>query len=134
MNLLPSLPLRDLRPGWKEVTEDYCAHFEGNMTVCVPKGYSSNGASIPRWFQPIVGRPWESEYAEAALVHDWYCDVSDALECYNHRVTGDSVFWYLLSRNGVPYWHSVLMYYAVRMNGIIHFFLTKPIKRCLSKR
>ena len=135
MNMLSDLPLRDMdESGWKALTEDYCVQFAGDISICVPKGYSSNGASIPRWLHWLVGTPWLSDYAEAALVHDWFCDTSTYSAGYNHRVMGDGIFWYLLHRNNVPYWKSALMYYAVRMNGILHFFITLPVKRWLRKQ
>ena len=90
MNMLDGLPLRDHpeKEGWKTLTQDYCITFPGGTSVCVPKHYESNGASIPCWLHWLVGKPWESDFAEAALVHDWFCDVASKEAGYNHRVMG----------------------------------------------
>jgi hypothetical protein len=40
----------------------------------VPKGYVSNGASIPQLFWSIIGGPWDGRYRNPAIVHDYYCD------------------------------------------------------------
>lgn len=124
---LTQLPLKDVdeKGEWKETTRECKIVFPGGATSVVPPGYRSNGASIPKWLQPVVGAPWKSDYAEAALHHDYFCDVSDTIDDYNLRVQGDATFWNILRMNAVPYWKSMLMYYAVRWNGIIHFFVTK---------
>ena len=38
----------------------------------VPAGYQTDGASIPRFFQPLIGGPWTEAYIKAAVVHDFY--------------------------------------------------------------
>jgi hypothetical protein len=38
----------------------------------VPAGYQTDGATIPMFFQPVVGGPWTDGYIKAAVVHDFY--------------------------------------------------------------
>jgi hypothetical protein len=40
--------------------------------ICVPRGYESDGASVPRLFWRFF--PPSGQYTGAALVHDWLCD------------------------------------------------------------
>ena len=83
--------------------------------VVIPKGYSFDGASIPRWMWSFIGSPFEPTLMKAACVHDWYCEHS--AECYQSRVIGDAVFFYLLTKAGVARWRRVLMYLGVRLNS-----------------
>lgn len=45
---------------------------EGTKFV-VRKGFTSDGASIPRFLRWWVGDPWTGEYVEAAILHDAMC-------------------------------------------------------------
>lgn len=39
--------------------------------VLVPQGFLTDGASIPRWIQPLIGSgPFDGAYDAAAIVHD----------------------------------------------------------------
>lgn len=33
----------------------------------------TDGASIPPWAQPIIGKPFDSQFVKAAAIHDHYC-------------------------------------------------------------
>lgn len=41
----------------------------------VPSGAVVDGASIPRVFWSLVGGPWDGDYRDASVIHDWYCAV-----------------------------------------------------------
>ena len=41
----------------------------------VPAGAETDGASIPRWLWSIVGSPFTGKYRDAAVIHDYFCDV-----------------------------------------------------------
>ncbi len=38
----------------------------------VNSGFKTDGASIPRWAQWFAGEPFEPDYLQAAVLHDWY--------------------------------------------------------------
>lgn len=38
----------------------------------VPAGFQTDGASIPLFFQPLIGGPWTENYVNAAVIHDYY--------------------------------------------------------------
>lgn len=40
----------------------------------IPKGYCFDGASVPVFFQRIIGAPTDNEFLIAALVHDVLCE------------------------------------------------------------
>jgi hypothetical protein len=83
--------------------------------VTVPANYRFDGASIPRCLWSLIGSPFDPDLILAACVHDWYCD--HTANCYPCRVIGDAVFFFLLTKAGVPRWRRVLMYLGVRLNS-----------------
>ena len=83
--------------------------------VTVPAGYHFDGASIPRCLWSLIGSPFDPDLILGACVHDWYCEHS--ANCYQSRVIGDAVFFYLLTKAGVAHWRRVLMYLGVRLNS-----------------
>jgi len=86
------------------------------LTLCdidVPKGFITDGASIPRglwWLFPPVGR-----YFKAAVVHD-YLLTSGSYFSYANLKFRDA-----LEEQGVKPWVTFLMYHAV----VIHFMFKK---------
>ncbi len=84
----------------------------------VPKGFPSDGASIPSFTWMIVGHPFGS-YLEAAVVHDYLC--------FEDKVVSkkrDWVFLDAMKTQGVEGWKRNVMFRAVRMFGGIHKLLT----------
>jgi len=80
--------------------------------VSVPKGFRTDGASIPRPLWPIIGHPMDPEYYPAAVVHDYlYCQQRMT------RRQADCVFRELLERLGVAAWRCWAMYVGVRLGG-----------------
>ena len=57
----------------------------------VPEGYVSDGASIPRVLWSAVGGPLDGAYRDAALIHDFYCDVMEHSWEQTHRVFFDGM-------------------------------------------
>ena len=75
-------------------------------------GLTTDGASIPGFFQPFVGQPFEQQFIKAAVIHDHYCD----RHVRSWRVT-HKVFYEGLVNQGVPEGKAKLMYYAVYLGG-----------------
>ena len=85
--------------------------------VTVPKGYVTDGASVPRLFWGMIP-PWGS-YGQAAVVHDFLCEKKQLTFNNNNPLTLDQaqidrVLWTAMRASGVPYWKSALIYGAVR--------------------
>jgi hypothetical protein len=79
----------------------------------VPTGFTTDGASIPKWGQWFTGwDPWEEPQRWAAIVHDWlYCE-RDVIKEYS-----DKVFREVLRSEGSNWWQREIMFFAVRVGG-----------------
>jgi len=80
------------------------------IKVTVPKGQTTDFASIPRIFWPIL--PPVGRYSRAAVVHDYL---------YRHglftRKDCDLVFLHAMEELNVAKWKRIAMYWAVRLFG-----------------
>ena len=92
----------------------YCAGDESSEEViCVPKGFITDFASIPRLFWTIIGHP-TGKYGKAAVIHD-YCYFR---QLYS-RKRSDEIFYEAMQVLKVPFIKRWLMYHAVRTFGWI---------------
>lgn len=57
----------------------------------VPAGATVDGASIPQIFWSLIGGPFEGQYREASVVHDFYCDVRTRKSVDVHQVFHDAM-------------------------------------------
>lgn len=73
---------------------------------------STDGATIPTWAQPIIGKPFDKSYIKAAVIHDHYCVRQVRPWRQTHRA-----FYDALVELGVDSVKSKLMYYAVYLRG-----------------
>ena len=78
----------------------------------VPKGTSTDGASIPGAFWSIVGAPFSGKFRAAAVIHDFYCETKHRDWRAVHRVFYDAMI-----TSGVSEAQAKLMYYAVYRFG-----------------
>lgn len=74
----------------------------------VPKGMMTDGASIPQIFWSVMGGPYEGKYRDAAVIHDYYCDVR-----IRSWQTVDRMFYDAMIASGVDKTEATLMYAAV---------------------
>jgi len=77
-----------------------------------PKGYVTDGASIPRVFWSLAGAPFDGQYREAAVIHDMYCDTKSEPWQDVHRI-----FYYANRAAGVSELKSKILYSAVVAGG-----------------
>ena len=107
----PALRLLPDGESW-EVAESFEYHVgseDSNEIIKVPKGFITDGASIPKIFWSIIGGPW-GKYGYAAVVHDYLY--------YKHIYTrrrSDQIFLEAMEVLGVSKWKRNTMYVAVRM-------------------
>ena len=87
-------------------------HSPKYNTITVPKGFVSDGASIPSIMWGIIGSPWSGKYPHAALVHD-YLYFSQRFS----RKISDEIFLEAMSILGVNWFKRRLMFRAVRTFG-----------------
>jgi hypothetical protein len=85
------------------------------MSLWVLKGYSWDGASIPRYLWWLFGHRLAPEFRLASLWHDRLCELA---ECVEDRTIADAIFLRLLREAGVSHWRRLLMWAAVRLYGI----------------
>lgn len=78
------------------------------------KGDSTDGASIPPLFQPIIGGPWEADYLPAAVMHDHYCNLSHRVRTWRST---DRMFYEAMIVNHTDVIKAKTMYYAVYTFG-----------------
>lgn len=78
----------------------------------IPKGFTTDGASIPEVGQLLTGwTRWDPPQRWAAIIHDWlYC--ADVTKDY-----ADHAFRAALLAEGANWWMRTVMYRAVRWFG-----------------
>lgn len=80
----------------------------------VPKGFESDGASVPRIFWRLVFPPGDSTALRAAFLHDYI---------YRNHPEGwtkedaDQMFYDVLLRDGMPKWRAYIAYTGVKLFG-----------------
>lgn len=78
----------------------------------LPAGYATDGASIPLFFQPLIGGPWTDNYVKAATLHDFYIQRRSANADAVHKM-----FYFALLADGTPQSRAAQMYEAVARFG-----------------
>jgi hypothetical protein len=78
----------------------------------VPAPWTIDGASIPRVFWTVIGGPFEGNYRNASVVHDYYCDTRSRSWKATHRMFYDAMLC-----TGVSASRARVMYYAVLVGG-----------------
>lgn len=79
-----------------------------------PINFISDGASIFKVAQIIIGGPWEGKYAKAAVIHDWGYHTQKL-----SRKKVDLIFLEAMKILNVPQWKCRVMYRFVRAFGWI---------------
>lgn len=99
------------KSGFMMTSRDHYYFVDGKY-YRVPHGFVTDGASIPRIFRPVIGKPYNADYVGAALLHDYL---------YRHKVgtrkDADHAFFLLLRRDGVRRLRARAMWAAVRAFG-----------------
>ncbi len=92
----------------KKFTYHIGSKYSRNI-ICVPDGFVTDFASVPRIFW-IILPPW-GRYGAAAVIHDYLYK--------NHlgktRKQADCIFKESMKVKGVPSWQIFVMYWAVRL-------------------
>jgi hypothetical protein len=89
--------------------------------ILVPKGFTTDFASIPRFFHRLL--PKNGEYDAAAVVHDWLYakapEVFPGADESTMKMIADLVFLEAMKAIGVPWWKRTVMYEAVNWGGFM---------------
>lgn len=92
-----------------------------SLLIRVPDGFTTDGASIPRWAQALFN-PFDPATITAALVHDWLTptdeEIAADVDSYSRRpvfpqTIAAGVFYELMRATDVPMIRRRVYYYAV---------------------
>ncbi|MDJ0630410.1 MAG: M12 family metallopeptidase [Rhodobacter sp.] len=75
---------------------------------------TTDGASIPEWAQPFVGRPFDPSYIKAAVIHDHYTYPENRVRSW---WSSQRVFHDMLQDLGVPRAKTQIMYLGVLLGS-----------------
>jgi hypothetical protein len=84
------------------------------IIIKVPKGFCSDGASIPKFAFSIIGAPWRGKYSRGAVIHDY-----EYFSQTRTRREADQIFYDAMIILKVPWWKRRIMHLCVRMAGWI---------------
>jgi hypothetical protein len=94
---------------------DLIFYDEVHGKIVVPKGFESDGASVPKWFWNLY--PPFGKYLPAAVVHDLLCVQGNDGICALSSKEAARVFYTGMRACGVGRWTSWKMYQAVLWFG-----------------
>ena len=82
----------------------------------IPAGFVTDGGSIPRFFWRMIGHPYESDYIDRYLEHDY-----DYQTGRIKRKTADEKLRDGLAADGMGWFKRNMVYSAVRVFGGSHY-------------
>lgn len=77
----------------------------------IPKGYTYDGATIPKFFHRIIGSKTDNTFLIGALIHDVLCENHSYID--NNRNLSSRIFRALLITGGVGKVKAQIMYLSV---------------------
>lgn len=81
-------------------------------SININKGYSWDGATIPKIFWSIVGSKYNPEYLPATLIHDWLCEHKNYIPKRGVYISS-MIFKDILTEYKVPWYNVIRMTIAV---------------------
>jgi hypothetical protein len=109
---LTPLSITPIGPGHWQVNADLKFEITEGSVICVPPGFVTDGASVPRplwWLYP----PFEGDYDAAAVLHDFLYRHPGAFT----RAQVDAIFLLAMSLTHTPARKRFTIFYAVRAGG-----------------
>ena len=102
-----------------ELADDWRVTVRGHEYV-IPKGFITDGASIPRVLWRVCGHPMSTRRLPIAIFHDWAYDVECPFDI--PRATADEIYRDgLVNPLGFPGWKANLEYTMLRLCGGSHY-------------
>ena len=102
-NLLEDLEISCLKPLQFKLKKSFLIktdeEFIYKKEIYIPKGFITDGMSIPKWLQPVIGEPFEGNTLRAAIVHDYLCNSKFESQAFTH-----GIFREILKLDGVSKW------------------------------
>lgn len=87
------------------------ADTDGELVI-VPRGFESDGGSIPRLLWSFVGAPLDDAYVVATILHDWECEQRAHSSAQVHER-----FYRSMRAAGTSWLIARGFYHAVRIHG-----------------
>ena len=84
--------------------------------ITIPKGFVSDGCSIPFLFRLILGCKHHPQYVTASIIHDWLVENPQVID-YNRRLASE-IFYTVLIQEGVNKFIAWLMFTGVEIGQI----------------
>lgn len=122
---------------WRVLSDfHYYFEYEGSpRTIYVPRGYLTDGASVPQAFWGLIP-PWGT-YGQAAVAHDILCEyltiTQAGLPLKITRKDADVELLAMMTVLNVPVWKRQVIYAAVRAYAIT-CNVTKPSSTPLKRQ
>lgn len=89
--------------------------FVDQSVITVPKGFESDGASIPLLYRGELPA-WGARYGEAAIVHDYlYREHQPGID----KKRADLIFYEIMKYRRYHWWKARMMYTAVKLFGYL---------------
>ena len=95
-----------------ELLEDLSFVDKNGVLFQAPKGYKTDGASIPWPLWSVIGSPFTGNYVSSAIIHDVYCDLKSRDWKLVHRTFYDAMI-----AEGSPSLLAKVMYFGVYRFG-----------------
>ena len=86
----------------------------GGRAFVIPRGFESDGASVPRFFWRLVCPPVDPHAVRAGVAHDW---IYRAQPAGWTRKEADKMFLCFLIEDGLSPFRARLAYWGVRLGG-----------------
>jgi len=99
-----------------EVINDFRVKVGDNLVI-VPKGFITNGASVPNVFWWLCA-PVAGPFGEAAVVHDWLYNI---MSTWDDRKRADQILYEIGRYRGANLFRGQAVYRAVRLFGRLHW-------------
>ena len=113
------LPITTLGEKEAVLMEDWHIDDVYGLRLTIDAGFSTDGASIPRFLWRVCGHPLEAPRVYAATLHDYL--YRNGWELGVSRETADECYYALLRHFGVASWRATTEYYALRWFGASNY-------------
>ena len=97
--------------------------FRYSRIITVPKGFKTDGVSIPYLLQSLLGDPFNQLATPAAILHDFlYSKRSDYIKTYRlTRLQADIVFYDIMLAHKVSKVKAIGYFVCVRLCGWLRY-------------
>lgn len=91
------------------------------ISTTIPRGFQSDGMSVPRFFWRFIGPPVNGATMAPSVAHDWLY----TCQCVPRKAADD---WYrkMLLLSGYPSWKARLAWIGIRAFGGLHWGKDEP--------